>query len=154
MATSGRAAPRFIIACINGAIARIVFPNEAGRGQDQRRMNESPQPSPPSPYTAGWWIAWIAGVVGGPALALVVAAIGQNARLDQTMVVLLITCLVAGLVAHLVASIGLARRVARRRNPETRAGAAIGLTLGLLFGGWAAMGAVFFVGCLGALAVG
>lgn len=117
-------------------------------------MNESPELFPPSPNTAGWWIAWIAGVVGGPALALVAAVIGQTARLDQAMVVLLITCLVGGLIAHFVASIGLARRIARRRNPDTRAGAAIGLILGLLFGGWAAMGAVFFVGCLGALAVG
>lgn len=115
-------------------------------------MNEPMSLQSPPPSTGGWWIAWIAGVVGGPALAAVAALFGQSAEFGQTMAVLMAAALVIGVIAHFVASIGLARRISRRRNPETRTGAAIGLIFGLLFGGWAAMGAVFFVGCLAVMA--
>lgn len=115
-------------------------------------MNELNQPQSSPPNTTGWWIAWITAVIGGPALAAVAALFGQAAEFGQTMAVLMAAALVIGVIAHFVASIGLARRISRRRNPETRTGAAIGLIFGLLFGGWAAMGAVFFVGCLTVMA--
>lgn len=117
-------------------------------------MSESTDPAAPAASIKGWWIGWIVAVIAGPAVAISAIAarsIGEGSGAMGLAVGLLIF---ACFVAHIVTSIGLSRRIERRRNPEAPTGAIIGLTIGLLFGGWAAMFAVSFVGCLGAMTLG
>ena len=117
-------------------------------------MNESPQPQSPFPEIRNWWIAWTAAVVGAPALAMFAAVSKGIGEGSGQMGLVVGFVLFIGFITHIVASIGLARMISRRRDPDARTGAIIGLAIGLLFGGWAAMVAVFFVGCLGVVALG
>ena len=55
-----------------------------------------------------------------------------------------------GCLVNMVVSIILAQKIGNQRPAEIRAGAKIGLTIGLIFGGWAVMGAIGFAGCLAA----
>lgn len=104
----------------------------------------------PSSNTTGWWLAWVGGVIGGPSLGFACVAIAGD-RSDGTAIAIPILCIL-GLILHIAASLILSPRIAARRSDESRRTATTGLTLGLLFGGWAVMFAVFFVGCLATLA--
>ena len=117
-------------------------------------MNKSPQPPSPFPEIRNWWIAWTAAVVGAPALAMFAAASKGIGEGSGQMGLLVGSVLFVGFITHIAASIVLARKISRRRDPEASTGAIVGLAIGLLFGGWTAMVAVFFVGCLGAVALG
>ncbi len=106
------------------------------------------EPAPAPSSTSGWWFAWLAGVLGGPGLGCAIAALDKKG--DIALLGLLLT-LLAGLGLHMVATVKLANRIAAAREDPARRRATGGLVVGLLFGGWAVMFAIFFVGCLAAL---
>ena len=101
--------------------------------------------SPPE-STARWWQAWLAAVIVGPLVACGCTVVDSDG--EAGFMAFLAVCALS-LLLHFIISIGLARRIAANRPAETRSGAQIGLTFGLLFGGWAVIAASVFVGCLG-----
>lgn len=130
-----------------------IFPSHQATDYDRRRMNEMTQ-TPPLSDVRSWWIAWTVAVVGGPLLVMFASAfngVGEGSGVIGLMVGF---ASIIGGIAHFVASIGLARRISYRRDPDAKTGAIAGLTLAFLFGGWTVMIAVFFVGCLAAVAMG
>ena len=105
---------------------------------------DTPSPSP----TSRLWLAWIGAVIVGPALGF--AWVTNDSKSDSGFIGLVGFCGASWLV-HVITSVALAKRIASNRADESRHGSAVGLTIGLLFGGWAIIGAVFFVGCLSTL---
>ena len=102
------------------------------------------------PSNSFWWRLWFAVVIGIPLVGLVAVLIDPNANgigLAGAWIYGL------GWLANIVVSIILAQKIGNQRPPESRTGAKIGLTIGLMFGGWAIMGAFGFAGCM-ALLVG
>ncbi len=101
--------------------------------------------SPPE-STARWWQAWFGAVVVVPLVACGCTLFESQS--EAGLIAFFALCALS-LLLHFIISIGLAKRIAATRSAETRDGARIGLTFGLLFGGWAVIAATLFAGCIG-----
>ncbi len=97
----------------------------------------------------GLWIAWIANAALTPLLAVGAMLLSDRHSSIAFLVGGLAAC---GCMAHVALSTLLAHRISLRRSAETRTGALIGMGIGLFFAGIGVMGAVFFCGCLAAIA--
>jgi hypothetical protein len=108
---------------------------------------------PEATSSSTWWKAWIAAVVGTP--LLIVAAFIVGATINEGAGVLTGGLALAIWIFHGRASWLLADAIVSGRVAAGRpGGGTAGLFFGLLVGGWAAMFAVLFCGCLVAVSVG
>ena len=96
---------------------------------------------PPLPSATRWWTGWLVVVFGGP-LASYGFLLAKPEEPGPTLLLMMGCAL-----ANIATSIGLAKRIAAKRLAGGGSANATGLTLGLLFGGWAVMMALFCGGC-------
>ncbi len=89
----------------------------------------------------------MAAVVAAPMLGIMGILAGDKLKMDALAGVGALLSF-AVFVAHIVVSCKLAYAIVAERATLGRSASAPGLIIGLLFGGWAAMFAVFFCGCL------
>lgn len=115
-------------------------------------MSDNIHAPPPLPQSRHWWIIWIASVVGAPAIAIVLALWADSNKFASDMAgVGFALFMLLGFVMHIIGSINLAKIIGRKQTLAGRTPNTAGIIIGLLFGGWAVIAAVFFVGCIGVL---
>lgn len=86
-------------------------------------------------------------MVGAPLLGILGILAADKVKMDALAGLGALLSL-AAVIAHIVVSCKLAHAIVAQRAAQGRSAVAGGLIVGLLFGGWAAMFAVFFCGCL------
>lgn len=105
---------------------------------------------PPLPDSSRWWKLWIAAVVGVPMFMIFGVWAGEKLKVDALVFVGLGLGVMIWTV-HIYFSVMLAKAIAAGRVALGRKASMEGLVIGLLFGGWAVMFAIFFCGCLAVL---
>ena len=102
---------------------------------------------PPLPDSSRWWKFWIAAVVVTPMVMVGVMAASDKFHGDLVPVAGFgVSILLWGY--HIYVSAKLAKAIASERLARGQKASIEGLIIGLLFGGWAVMFALFFCGCL------